>query len=92
MGKQVFLRDAQSSSGTFLNNRRLCAANQVSQPFQLHDNDIIQLGVDYQGGTQGKMVTNEAWLFHTYSSYNEYRDLSLCQDEVGIRQESTANR
>jgi pSer/pThr/pTyr-binding forkhead associated (FHA) protein len=54
----------QSSSGTFLNNRRLCAANQMSQPFQLHDNDIIQLGVDYQGGTQGK---NKLLLFCVYS-------------------------
>ncbi|KAI8059084.1 SMAD/FHA domain-containing protein [Gilbertella persicaria] len=49
---KVYIRDMQSSSGTFLNNRRLCGPNQLSQPFELHDNDIIQLGVDYQGGTQ----------------------------------------
>ncbi|CEP11323.1 hypothetical protein [Parasitella parasitica] len=49
---KVFIRDLESSSGTFLNSRRLCGPNQKSEPFQLHDNDIIQLGVDYQGGTQ----------------------------------------
>ncbi|GAN06789.1 SMAD/FHA domain-containing protein [Mucor ambiguus] len=51
-GSKVYIRDLESSSGTFLNSRRLCGPNQRSQPFQLHDNDIIQLGVDYQGGTQ----------------------------------------
>ncbi|KAI8367029.1 SMAD/FHA domain-containing protein [Choanephora cucurbitarum] len=49
---KVYIRDMQSSSGTFLNNRRLSSANQISQPFEIHDNDIIQLGVDYQGGAQ----------------------------------------
>ncbi|KAI8367728.1 SMAD/FHA domain-containing protein, partial [Blakeslea trispora] len=50
--EKVYIRDMQSSSGTFLNNRRLCSANQISEPFEIHNNDIIQLGVDYQGGTQ----------------------------------------
>lgn len=58
---QVYIRDLESSSGTFLNSRRLSGPNQRSQPFQLHDNDIIQLGVDYQGGTQG---IQKSWFFY----------------------------
>ncbi|KAI8980956.1 SMAD/FHA domain-containing protein [Pilobolus umbonatus] len=48
----LFIRDTQSSSGTFLNNRRLCPPNEESNPFKLKSNDIIQLGVDYKGGTE----------------------------------------
>ncbi|KAI7894207.1 SMAD/FHA domain-containing protein [Mucor mucedo] len=45
---KVYLRDVKSSSGTFLNSRRLCGPGQVSQAHEIQDNDIIQLGVDYQ--------------------------------------------
>lgn len=46
------IRDTRSSSGTFLNHTRLSAPNIESRPSELHDGDIVQLGVDYQGGTE----------------------------------------
>jgi pSer/pThr/pTyr-binding forkhead associated (FHA) protein len=46
------LKDTKSSSGTFLNHVRLANANVESRPFALKDGDIIQLGIDYQGGQQ----------------------------------------
>jgi len=46
------LKDTKSSSGTFLNHVRLANANVESRPFPLKDGDIIQLGIDYQGGQQ----------------------------------------
>ncbi|KAJ1966913.1 hypothetical protein H4R35_006866 [Dimargaris xerosporica] len=49
---QLFIRDTKSSSGTFLNHVRLSLAGVESPPKQLHDGDILQLGVDYQGGIQ----------------------------------------
>ncbi|KAI0049344.1 SMAD/FHA domain-containing protein, partial [Auriscalpium vulgare] len=49
---KFFIRDTKSSSGTFLNHVRLSAANQDSRPFELKDGDTLQLGVDYQGGTE----------------------------------------
>jgi len=51
-GGKFLIKDTKSSSGTFLNHVRLSPANQESRPFQLKDGDILQLGVDYQGGAE----------------------------------------
>jgi hypothetical protein len=51
-GGKFFIKDTKSSSGTFLNHVRLSAANTESKPHQIKDGDILQLGVDYQGGTE----------------------------------------
>jgi hypothetical protein len=47
-----FIKDTKSSSGTFLNHVRLSPANTESRPYLIKDGDILQLGVDYQGGTE----------------------------------------
>ncbi|ORY95854.1 SMAD/FHA domain-containing protein [Syncephalastrum racemosum] len=47
---KLYLRDTKSSSGTFVNHVRLSLANQESRAIEIHDGDIVQLGVDYQGG------------------------------------------
>lgn len=49
---KFFIRDTKSSSGTFLNHVRLSPANSESRQHELKDGDILQLGVDYQGGTE----------------------------------------
>ncbi|KAL6453965.1 DMA2 E3 ubiquitin-protein ligase DMA2 [Candida maltosa Xu316] len=49
---QWFLRDTKSSSGTFLNHIRLSPASQESSLMPIIDGDIIQLGMDYRGGTE----------------------------------------
>ena len=51
-GGRFYIRDTKSSSGTFLNHVRLSPANTDSRPHQIKDGDILQLGVDYQGGTE----------------------------------------
>ena len=51
-GGKFFIRDTKSSSGTFLNHVRLSPANNESRPHELKDGDLLQLGVDYQGGTE----------------------------------------
>lgn len=47
-----FLKDCKSSSGTFLNNIRLSQASQELTLWPLVDGDVIQLGLDYRGGTE----------------------------------------
>ncbi|KAI8136882.1 SMAD/FHA domain-containing protein, partial [Fennellomyces sp. T-0311] len=49
---KLYIRDTKSSSGTFVNHSRLSGANQESRPVEIHDGDIVQLGVDYQGGVE----------------------------------------
>lgn len=51
-GGKFFIKDTKSSSGTFLNHVRLSLPNAESRPFPVKDGDILQLGVDYQGGTE----------------------------------------
>ncbi|EJD41882.1 SMAD/FHA domain-containing protein [Auricularia subglabra TFB-10046 SS5] len=51
-GDKFYIRDTKSSSGTFLNHIRLAPPNTESRPVALKDGDILQLGVDYQGGTE----------------------------------------
>ena len=65
---KFFIRDTKSSSGTFLNHIRLSPANSESRPFELRDGDVLQLGVDYQGGTEDiykcvkiKVEVNREW-------------------------------
>lgn len=50
--EQLYIRDTKSSSGTFLNHVRLSPANQESPPTEIKHGDIVQLGVDYQGGQE----------------------------------------
>ncbi|KAK7062719.1 hypothetical protein VNI00_000207 [Paramarasmius palmivorus] len=49
---KFWIKDTKSSSGTFLNHMRLSPANTESRAHQVRDGDILQLGVDYQGGTE----------------------------------------
>lgn len=51
-GGKFWIKDTKSSSGTFLNHVRLSPANSESRPFEIKDGDVLQLGVDYQGGTE----------------------------------------
>lgn len=63
MVDKLYIRDTRSSSGTFLNHVRLSAPNQESKPFQLKDGDIIQLGVDYQGGYEGNIYYKRCFFY-----------------------------
>ncbi|KAI9311363.1 hypothetical protein BX666DRAFT_2075704, partial [Dichotomocladium elegans] len=49
---KLYIRDTCSSSGTFLNHVRLSQAGQESPASEITAGDIVQLGVDYQGGEE----------------------------------------
>jgi pSer/pThr/pTyr-binding forkhead associated (FHA) protein len=51
-GHSFYIKDTKSSSGTFLNHVRLSPANTESRPHPIKDGDVLQLGVDYQGGAE----------------------------------------
>ncbi|KAI9252410.1 hypothetical protein BDA99DRAFT_574929 [Phascolomyces articulosus] len=49
---KLYIRDVGSSSGTFVNRARLSPAGVRSSAQEIKDGDLIQLGVDYQGGIE----------------------------------------
>ncbi|KAF9010446.1 hypothetical protein BDZ89DRAFT_1078084 [Hymenopellis radicata] len=91
---QFFVRDTRSSSGTFLNRQRLSPANDESPPKQVKDGDILQLGVDYQGGTEDiyKCVKMRVELGREWQDgrnafkYTNIPDCCICLYPVTIRQ------
>ncbi|KAF7313987.1 RING-type domain-containing protein [Mycena chlorophos] len=91
---KFFIRDTKSSSGTFLNHVRLSPANTESRPHQIKDGDILQLGVDYQGGAEdiyksvkirievGREWQSAANAFNTAALKN-LRTLAIAPDAAG---------
>jgi pSer/pThr/pTyr-binding forkhead associated (FHA) protein len=60
------VQDVGSSSGTFVNGRRLSAIKLESTPFELFDGDLLQLGEDFDdnGGA------NDATSFIPFQGWN----------------------
>ncbi|KAI8354018.1 hypothetical protein BD560DRAFT_336573 [Blakeslea trispora] len=95
---KVFLKDTKSSSGTFVNHVRLSPANTESRPVEIRDGDLVQLGVDYQGGYEEvyravKMrfevnrSKQERPLSYSVSAFNNLRNLTnpqVCQQESHV--------
>ncbi|KAG1468591.1 hypothetical protein G6F56_003746 [Rhizopus delemar] len=84
---KVQLKDTKSSSGTFVNHLRLSSANQESQTTEIKNGDLIQLGVDYQGGFEEiyrsvkmKLEINrpsqEKQLSYSISAFNNLRSMT----------------
>ncbi|KAJ3152295.1 hypothetical protein HDU89_001515 [Geranomyces variabilis] len=47
---KLYIQDTKSSSGTFLNAKRLSAQGLASAKFEVHDGDVIRLGEDCEVG------------------------------------------
>ncbi|KAF9070456.1 hypothetical protein BDP27DRAFT_1323701 [Rhodocollybia butyracea] len=48
---KCFIHDTKSSSGTFFNHIRLGPPS-ASPKYEIKNRDLLQLGVDYQGGSE----------------------------------------
>lgn len=46
---RVWIRDIKSSNGTFVNGQRLSQENRDSEPHELRENDVLELGIDIVG-------------------------------------------
>ncbi|OMH84183.1 E3 ubiquitin-protein ligase DMA2 [Zancudomyces culisetae] len=83
-GGVFYIKDTKSSSGTFLNNMRLCPPGVESRPFQLKDGDTLQLGVDYQGGSidiykcvRIRLEINRNWQRNKDGAFRSMNSMSL---------------
>lgn len=89
-GGTIYIRDTKSSSGTFLNHLRLAPAGALSRPFALKDGDVLQFGIDYQGGVQELYrciklrveIDRETRLQPTAYGSNMLRQLQTAQPEA----------
>lgn len=43
---RVWIKDSQSSNGTYINDKRLSSDNAESEPHELRKNDVLELGID----------------------------------------------
>ncbi|KAI9842982.1 MAG: hypothetical protein M1837_006719 [Sclerophora amabilis] len=55
LGK-IWIKDVKSSNGTFVNGQRLSAENRDSEPHELREQDILELGIDIVSEDQKTVV------------------------------------
>jgi pSer/pThr/pTyr-binding forkhead associated (FHA) protein len=53
---KIWIRDVKSSNGTFVNGQRLSAENRDSEPHELREGDILELGIDIVSEDQKTVV------------------------------------
>jgi len=53
---KVFIRDVKSSNGTFVNGQRLSHENENSDPHELREQDMLELGIDIMSEDQKTVV------------------------------------
>lgn len=53
---KIWIRDVKSSNGTFVNGQRLSPENRDSEPHELRDHDILELGIDIISEDQKSIV------------------------------------
>ena len=52
----IFIRDVKSSNGTFVNGTRLSQENKESEPRELREQDVLELGIDIVSEDQKTVV------------------------------------
>ena len=53
---KIWIRDVKSSNGTFVNAQRLSAENRDSEPHELKERDVLELGIDIVSEDQKTIV------------------------------------
>ena len=53
---KIFIRDIKSSNGTFVNGERLSLENRESEPHELREHDVLELGIDIVSEDQKEIV------------------------------------
>ena len=53
---KIYIRDIKSSNGTFVNGQRLSPENRESEPHELREQDLLELGIDIVSEDQKTVV------------------------------------
>ncbi|CAO3634972.1 unnamed protein product [Cunninghamella echinulata] len=65
--EMVFIRDTKSSTGTFVNSKRLSPSHTLSQPVLLKNGDLLRFGTNYHGGITDKYRSISMRIHLSYS-------------------------
>jgi pSer/pThr/pTyr-binding forkhead associated (FHA) protein len=77
---KIWIRDIKSSNGTFVNGHRLSPENKDSEPHELRDQDMLELGIDIVSEDQKTVVHHKvaARVEHAgFMSSNALNELSM---------------
>jgi hypothetical protein len=77
---KIWIRDIKSSNGTFVNSHRLSQENKDSDPHELRDQDMLELGIDIVSEDQKTVVHHKvaARVEHAgFMSSNALIDLNI---------------
>ncbi|KAI9822212.1 MAG: hypothetical protein M1826_000521 [Phylliscum demangeonii] len=82
---KIWIRDVKSSNGTFVNGERLSRENYDSDPHQLREQDILELGIDIVSEDQKSIVHHKvaARVEHAGFWGSDTRLLELSYGDVG---------
>ncbi|ESZ95299.1 hypothetical protein SBOR_4326 [Sclerotinia borealis F-4128] len=101
-GGRWYIKDVESSSGTFLNHIRLSSPGKESRPYPVNDGDIVQLGIDFKGGEEMifrcvkiRVELNKGWQTGPSSfnvqSHKRLRELNNIQKKQSSGGSSSSN-
>lgn len=86
-GGKIWIRDVKSSNGTFVNGVRLSQENRESEPHELREQDILELGIDIVSEDQKSIVhhkvTAKVELAGIYSSAPAFLDMIHVDPHTG---------
>ncbi|KAF2090420.1 hypothetical protein K490DRAFT_72021 [Saccharata proteae CBS 121410] len=84
---KIFIRDVKSSNGTFVNGNRLSPENRDSEPHELREQDMLELGIDIVSEDQKTIVHHKvaAKIEHAgiYNSNGSVMDLNFGELDNG---------
>lgn len=75
---RVFIRDVKSSNGTFVNGKRLSPENKESEPHELREQDVLELGIDIVSEDQKTVV------HHKVAARVEHAGMFAPSGEIGF--------
>lgn len=82
---RVFIRDVKSSNGTFVNGKRLSPENKESEPQELREQDVLELGIDIVSEDQKTVV------HHKVAARVEHAGMYSQSGEIGLDDLDPAN-
>lgn len=75
---RVYIRDVKSSNGTFVNGKRLSPENKESEPHELREQDVLELGIDIVSEDQKTVV------HHKVAARVEHAGMYSQSGEIGL--------